>query len=347
MWRIRQGVFICGLVLFILISGCATFPEHEKQKITIYWPPPPQEPKIAFVDSVALPSDMGIEKAWFSRMMDSLLGRDEGMDLPVRPHGVFAGAGDRLLVTDPGAGVVHIFDRRNNDHITFSRTDQDTALISPIGVVEDTAGNIYVSDSVRGRIFVFGRTGDYLTSFGEGLKRPTGLAIHPEGGRLFVADTLAARISVFDLAGKEVGAFGELGTELGQLNAPTHLFLGGSGILYVSDTLNFRVQAFDLQGRFQFAFGQLGDGSGDMVRPKGVAEDSAGHVYVVDAEFETVQIFRRDGTLLLAFGASGKEPGYFNIPAGIFIDKKDSIYVADSYNRRIQIFRYLGDRVVK
>ena len=331
-------------VFLLFITGCASVAEREKPEIKLFWPPPPQEPRIEYMHTISSPADIGITKTWFGRIADSLFGREEIEDIFVLPHGVFYSDRDRLLVTDTGNSSVHILDLKNREYINFNKIGKDEALISPIGIVEDTDGNIYVSDSMLNRIFVFDKQGGYIFSFGDNLKRPTGLAIDNNGKRLFVTDTVSAKVVVYDLKGKELYSFGKLGNAEGEFNFPTHIFFGGDGLLYVSDTLNFRVQAFDKNGGFRFMFGKPGDGSGDMSKPKGVAVDTEGHIYVVDSVFETVQIFGKDGRLLLAFGSSGSGPADLNIPSGIFIDKKDNIYVVDSFNKRVHVFRYLKQR---
>ncbi len=331
-------------ILLLLITGCASVTEREKPVVKLFWPPPPQEPRIEYMHTISSPSDIGISKTWLGRLADSLFGSEEVEDIFVLPHGVFCSDTDRLLVTDTGSASVHILDLKNREYINFNKTGSDEALVSPIGITEDSDGNIYVSDSVLNKIFVFDKQGGYISRFGDNLKRPTGLAIDNNSKLIFVADTLGSKIIVYDLKGKELYSFGKSGNSEDEFNFPTHIFFGGDGLLYVSDTLNFRVQAFDKNGGFRFMFGKAGDGSGDMSKPKGVATDSEGHIYVVDSVFETVQIFGKDGRLLLAFGSSGSGPGNLNIPSGIFIDKKDNIYIVDSFNKRVQVFRFLRQR---
>jgi len=328
-------------VLLVLVSGCAPVGEIGQPDIKIFWPPPPQEPRIEYMYTISSPSDLGITKTWFGRFLDSVLGREEGQESLVVPHGVFFSEKGRLFVTDTGDSSVHIFDPVKKEHMRFNQIGEDRSLVSPIGIAEGPEGNIYVSDSALNKIFVFDKEGEYIFSFGDELKRPTGLAIDAGRKMVFVVDTVGSKVVVYDLKGKEMFSFGKNGDQNGEFNYPTHIFLGQDGLVYISDTLNFRIQAFDENGVFQFKFGRAGDALGDMSKPKGVAVDSEGHIYVVDSASETVQIFRKDGKLLLNFGSTGAAPGSFNIPAGIFIDKKDKIYVVDSYNKRIQVFKYL------
>ncbi|MEW6109618.1 MAG: 6-bladed beta-propeller [Nitrospirota bacterium] len=340
--RIKMYLLLIGISFqFFSFAGCATVAERETSDVKLFWPPPPQKSRIEYMRSIYSPYDIGITRTWLGRFLDSVFGGEEVEYGFIRPHGVFYSENETLFVTDNEGGIVHIMDFKNKRYSFLSKISDNEYLISPIAVAEDPDRNIYVSDSALNRILVFNVDGKYLFSFGEGLQRPTGLAIDSKNKLIYVSDTIGARIVAFDLSGGELYSFGRPGSGDGEFNSPTHIFLGQDGLLYVSDTLNFRVQVFDKHGRFQFKFGKPGDGSGDMSKPKGVAADSEGHIYVVDSVFETVQIFRRDGRLLLSFGSAGSGPGNFNIPTGIFIDGKDNIYVVDSYNRRIQIFRYI------
>lgn len=268
----------------------------------------------------------------------------------LRPYGLTEDNLGRLIVTDPGLGVVHIFDFERRRHDILQGTRQEP-LVSPIGVAVDAGNNIYVSDSVRARILVFNAQGKLLRALGGGkdkvvLMRPTGLALDPARKILYVTDTLRHQVLLLGLEGQLLKVIGERGSAAGEFNFPTALTLAG-GLLYVVDAMNFRIQIFTQEGEFVRHFGELGNQSGTMNRPKGVAVDSDGNLYVVDALFETVQIFDREGRLLYFFGSTGNGAGQFGLPSGIYIAPRDRIYVTDSLNQRVHIFRYRRNRNVR
>jgi DNA-binding beta-propeller fold protein YncE len=294
------------------------------------------------VRSIAGPSDIGIRKSWFRRAVDNLLGKEESEERILTPYGVFA-RDERIYVTDPGAGVVHIFDMREERYFQIKEA-KDEELISPIGIAVEGNGEIYLSDSVLQRVFVFDREGKYLREIGtpQTLVRPAGIALSEE--RLYVVDTHGHQVLTFSKnTGELLSRFGRNGSAQGEFNYPTNIFIK-DGLLYIMDSMNFRVQIFGKDGNFISTFGKLGDGSGDFSKPKGIAVDSEGHIYVADAHFDTVQIFDREGRLLLVFGATGRERGDMVLPAGIFIDARDMVYVADSFNNRVQVFQYLKEK---
>ena len=60
---------------------------------------------------------------------------------------------DRIIVTDPGAGGIHIFDFAQHKYKFISRDKDVDGLISPQCVAVDAEDNIYVTDSYSGKIF--------------------------------------------------------------------------------------------------------------------------------------------------------------------------------------------------
>jgi len=333
-------------IILVTIIGCAVYElDIQNMDTAIHdtgpvWPPPPQTARIQYIRSISGPSDIGMKKSWFKKTMETIFGKDEAIEMLLRPYGVFADS-ERIYVTDPGNRLLHVFDMKEKKYLKITKANEEE-FISPIGVAADKNGGIYVSDSLLKRVFLFNKEGQYLREIGSDnlFTRPAGIAIDAE--RLYVVDTHGHKVLVFSKKdGAFLFSFGKNGIHKGDFNYPTNIFIDKNGLLYITDSMNFRVQIFERDGSFISAFGRPGDGSGDLSKPKGIAVDSEGYIYVADAQFDTVQIFDKDGRLLLAFGNTGRGKGQLILPAGLFIDEKDRIYVADSYNNRIQIFQYL------
>lgn len=346
MSKILRTFFLFTLpFLLMMVVGCGkpTFiPLQDSPPSSLVWPPPPEKPRIQYLYSISKPEDIGISQSFFEKMLGIIRGEKPPRQM-VRPHGIYYGRNEVLYVTDPGSQLVHIFDIKNRRYEQIKKYGKKN-LLSPIGVVMDEAGLLYVSDSILKRVFVFGPKGESIREIGgeDWFTRPTGIAIHPLLRRLYVVDTIGHSIQAFDLKGNFLFSFGKRGKEKGEFNFPTSLWIDQKGNLYVNDSLNFRIQIFEPDGKFLHLLGKHGDGMGEFSNPKGIALDTEGHIYVTDAIFDAIQIFDKEGRLLLYFGEAGQGPGKFWIPSSIFIDQKNRIFVSDSYNQRVQVFKFLG-----
>lgn len=340
-------ILVAGFV--VLLSACAPLAsikaEPKPINPNLVWPSPPETARIAYVQSISRPEDLGIRHGFWQRVKALLMGdSDERL---VRPMAVTGSAGE-IFVADPGARGIHRF-TPGGDYRLLSTAD-GVGITSPVGLAV-CGKELLATDSSRAQVFVLPLVGEKDGAEMVSLKldvplhQPTGIACDGQG-LIFVADTAAHEIKVFrrgpDRTATLETVIGKRGAGKGEFNFPTFLWRTSDGKLYVSDALNFRVQVFDGQLKPVGQFGKLGDGSGDAARQKGVATDAMGHVYVVDGLFHAFQIFDAQGDYLLSVGTRGGEPGEFWLPAGIFIDQDDRIYVADSYNGRVQVFRYLG-----
>ncbi len=298
--------------------------------------------RLEYVRSFTSETEVRKHKSWITKVVDFLAGPPEVHGL-VRPYGVATDAQGRIIVTDPGAHVVHVFDFKKQKYRRLEGGKEE--FKSPIGIAVDSQDNLYVTDAELGKIFVFDSHGKFRRYIGnlkgEGyFKRPTGIAIDSIAKRLYVTDTLKNAVYTLDLDGNVLGHFGKRGAGQGEFNFPTEI-LAVKDELIVVDAMNFRVQIFDRNGGFKASFGQAGNSPGSMFRSKGIAADEDGNFYLADAFFDCVQAFNRSGQLLYFFGQPGSGAMQFQAPAGVHIDR-DEIYVVDSANHRVQQFHYVS-----
>lgn len=326
--------FIYIIVFIVSIDAL-----YAKDAQRLVWPPPPDEAKIEYVVSVRDYKDIGIEKGFFSKAFDFLFGEE---DKPLdSPFGTYADE-DRIYVTDISYKSLYIFDKKKNKVITIEGSKKENFLY-PIDIVTDKKGNIYVSDSIRAKVFVFEEDGDFSHNISaKEFQRPVGLAISADGKKLYIVDTLASQIHITTLDGKYINSIGKKGNGKGEFNRPTFMDVGSNGNLYVSDSMNHRVQVFDKDGDFIRKFGQLGQEIGSFGSPRGISLDSHGNIYVSDTMFNNIQIFNQDGELLMLLGGYGDKKGQFALPEDISITSQNTIHVTDVNNGRIQIFRLIN-----
>lgn len=305
----------------------------------------PEGRKLVWESSFSADRDVRKKPRFWTKLLDLVAGEPE-RHFMVRPYGVAVDSHHRVIVSDPGAEGIHIFDGEKQKYKFIERRySRKDPLKAPQCITVDASDNIYVTDSESGRIFVFDPGGKFQRAIGslkggEGFfKRPTGIAVDSAAHKIYVTDTLRNKIFVLDMDGKVERTIGEPGGEHGHFNYPTELLRHGDELAVV-DAMNFRVQVLDPSGRFEYAVGTIGQDAGQLFRPKGIGIDSENHLYIVDGLAGVVQVFDSEGQLLYSFGGKGTGPWQFQLPSGLFIDGRDKIYVADSYNRRIQVFQY-------
>lgn len=347
--RIRRSctilriVFTCLVV--VLLWGCAgfgvdplPFPDPSRN---IVWPSPPAVPRIRFLREITGPEQVVPQEGRLRKLWDAVTGEARLMIPFATPYGVVTDGGSVFFAADTTAGVVHRYDLAKREVGYIFQAGEET-LSSPAGVAVDATGNLCVSDTVNGKVYLFSDSGEFLRVLGDkesSFQRPAGIAVNKRG-EIFVVDVLAHKLKVFDRNYRYLGEFPREGS--GEpLNLPSNVAIDRNDNVYVSDSMNFRVKVYDREGNFRRAIGEIGDTPGSFARPRGVAVDSDLNIYVVDASHNNFQIFTQDGQVLLFVGKHGRGPGEFDLPSGIFIDGSDRIFIADTFNRRVQVFEYL------
>jgi sugar lactone lactonase YvrE len=335
----KKVSFIMVLPLMGLMVGCAGTPAPTRDMV---WPLPPDPPRIKFVKSITSAGEVGKE-SFFGKIKRVLVGGDPEARL-VKPYAVHADQEGRVFVVDTGWRKVLVFDYPNGRFFIIG-VDGPGMLSGPAGVTTDSEGNIYVADGLQRRVVVYDREGQFIYAIGKRgqFDQPVAVALNEPLARIYVVDRKKHNLQVFKLGdGEFLFEIGQRGTEKGEFNVPTHLFIDSTGRIYVTDTFNFRVQIFEPDGTFVSTFGAVGTAFGHFSKPKGIAVDKEGHIYVADAAFNNVQVFDDQGRLLLFFGGFGYQPGQFWLPAGMDIDNQNRIYVADQYNHRINVYQYIS-----
>ena len=168
--------------------------------------------------------------------------------------------------------------RELNTRISFDTAgDGDSGqFYYPFGIaVDQTSGNVYVTDTFNQRIQKFVATGEFIRTWGTFCAISTGqecvdedglgplplgngefyypfdIAVDQTSGNVYVTDTGNNRIQVFTRTGNFIGAWGSLGTDNGQFYYPFDIAVDQtSGNVYVTDTLNQRIQVFTRTGNF-------------------------------------------------------------------------------------------------
>ncbi len=198
-------------------------------------------------------------------------------------------------------------------------------LYCPIGVSEDTSGNIYIADASNNRIRkVDAVTGNISTVIGNGYETFSG-----DGGQATAASVSLPREVAADIYGN----------------------------LYITDYGNDRIRKYVIATGIITTIagngvaGSAGDGgqatAAQLNNPVRTAFDGANSLYIVDQTNHKIrQVNLSTGIIKTVIGngtpgftgdGSPATSGELNVPCGIAINKNGDLYVADGNNHRVRV----------
>ncbi len=340
----KKLFIFCTAFVFAVAVGCA-MPE-KKEETKVFYPEPPELPRIQFLASFTGSKDIEPEKS----ALDVFLTGKESGRLLQKPYGVAIYNG-KMYVCDTMQGVM-IFDFQKRMLRPLQGDRGPGKLVQPINISIDRAGNKYVADPARGQVVEYDKDDFYVRAIGTpGGWRPVDAAVYEDS--VYVADIKNAEIKVFDReTGAPVRQFGQTGEPKDRLSLPANIAFDPEGDLYVSDIGRFQIVKFDRDGHVRGTFGELGSEAGHFARPKGISVDRNGNLYAVDSAFDVVQMFDKDAHLLLFFGKAGTGPGDLQLPAKVTVDYDNVKYFANYADPKFDIqhiiivTNQMGDRMV-
>ncbi len=282
---------------------------------------------------------------------------DQGIDTSAelhQPTGVAADKWGNIFIADAGNHVVRKVD--TNGIITTYAGAQSYSgfsgdggpailarLYSPMGVVVDTFGNLFISDEGNNRIREVNAAGIITTYAGNGtlfsvndgvkatlssVYQPYGIALDKKGN-LYIAergDNRVRKVSLSDtittVAGNGIAGFsGDHGlADTSEINMPWAVCVDAKGNIFIADKGNYRIRKVDTSGIITTIAGNgivgySGDGGPATVAEfnnlSGISADSLGDIYVSDSvnaeirRIDTSGIITRFAGSLLINGFSG------------------------------------------
>jgi sugar lactone lactonase YvrE len=244
---------------------------------------------------------------------------------------------------------------------------------NPTGIAVDTAGNVFVADTVNHTIrkvtsagvvtTLAGTAGTSGTTDGIGsaarFDYPHGIAIDT-AGNLFIADqsnstirkvTSAGVVTTLAGTGKSAGLTDGTGSAA-RFNYPVGVAVDAAGNVFVADTSSHTIRKVTSVGVVTTLAGQGGvqgstDAAGSAARfssPIGLAVDTAGNIFVTDAGSNTVRKVTSSGVVTTEAGlaeTAGSNNGLgsaarFSYPFGVAVNTAGNVFVADQSNSTIR-----------
>ena len=279
-------------------------------------------------------------------------------------------AGDltEMAVDDPGtaSGAAERAVKEPPLHAaTFSSHGKEPGQLSePSGLTVDGSGNVWVADTMNGRLQEFKANGEFIRtagSIGTGAGQfgmVEGVAIDSKGN-VWATDTNQQRIEEFSSTGTFLKMFGWgvsngeakfetctaschqgiAGSGNGQFSYPSGIVVDSKGNVFVADRGNKRVQELSETGTWIRNISQAKEEEG----PFGVALDAVGNLWVSYGFDDKIAEFTSEGSPIRSWGAKGTGAGQLEGAYRLTVGPEGNIWVAEYANNRVQVFTTLGE----
>ncbi len=284
------------------------------------------------------------------------------------PRGeIYIAEGNRVREVKPDGRITTLAGTGDPGDIGDGGPAAQAELTTPQGLAVDSAGRVYIADTLSNRVRRVdadgiirtvagtgeaGYTGDGKAAIEAKLNLPTGVAIG-FGDSVFISDTGNNAIRQLGIDGiirtvagtGEAGYRGDGGPALyAVLHAPGGLAFDDEGNLYIADTLNQRIRRVNVNGQIATVAGTgvaaYGGDGGQAIYAElnlatnplegmgqGLAVGPTGEVFIADGVNHRLRKLDLSGVMTTV--------ARMNTPLGVAVDPHGAIYVADADDNRV------------
>src|SRR6266496_560337 len=145
-----------ALLIVVLLLQPALFASRKKPQTAV--PAPPDlllegGRKLSFERVLSSERDIRGKAGFWKKLVDVVAGEPEYKRM-VRPYGIAVDSRGRVIVTDPGASGIHIFDAAQHKYKFLERREKSKdSMVAPQCIAIDVFDNTDVTDSQVGKVF--------------------------------------------------------------------------------------------------------------------------------------------------------------------------------------------------
>ena len=236
--------------------------------------------------------------------------------------------------------------------VTNSAGSSSTQLNKPRDVYVDSSQNLYVADSLNGRIQYFSNgnlNGVTVSSSWTNIGELWGVQFF--NGFIYANDNTKSAVW---RNGTTVAGNQGTGSAANQLNLPQGFSVDTSilpGTLYIVNSQQHTIVQWLVgasNGTIVAGLNGIQGSNASLLKfPVSMKLDSDGNMFIVDNNNHRIQLYCRNSTsnrigrTIVGTGVPGNTAQTLNYPAGIALDSALNLYVSDTSNHRIQRFRRL------
>jgi sugar lactone lactonase YvrE len=312
-----RGSFLLIIVMVVAAIICGGFIFGCSQKAT------EAEPQTAVAPAVTFISQWGV--------------KGDGPGHLQEPASIATDVLGNAYIADAGSQFIHKFDPQGTPLLSF----QEDPLKHPQWIAVDPDGDVYVTDPVRGSVFVFYPGGE------KDIHRELHLKTRPgkEGfvsvavgadELIHVLDSKSGKVDTYTPRFRFLRSWIPPSSAAGSGTHPGPIAMGPNGFLYVADERGSRIMRFTGEGQFVSEINTSASGAGRLSAQFTVSRTC---IFAMGADGRMLHVWTIDGRPKLDVDLA-PQLGQGSRPApGLAMSPRDELLVLDQLGGRVLRYR--------